>query len=157
MIYPICIAILIAAIVLFFALARGHFIQFGDAQRLLRLIAALPLLISGVALHFLHASSAAAMIPPVFPAPRFLVLFTGVLEILGATGLFVLAARRSTALWVAILMVAIFPANIYAAGQNIAGLQMPSVPVRLTMQVIYIWLVLLAGYGLPARSKRITP
>jgi hypothetical protein len=33
-------------------------------------------------------------------------------------------------------MIAIFPANVYAANQFVGGLQMPSVPVRLTVQVI---------------------
>ncbi len=50
------------------------------------------------------------------------------------------------------MMVMVFPVNIAIAGQTFAGLQMPSVPVRLTMQVIYIWMVLLAGYGLPSRK-----
>jgi len=31
---------------------------------------------------------------------------------------------------------------------------MPSVPVRLAMQVIYIWMVLLAGYGSPSVGGR---
>ena len=53
------------------------------------------------------------------------------------------------------MMVLIFPVNILVAGQTFAGLQMPSVPVRLTMQVIYIWMVLIAGYGLPGMGKRV--
>lgn len=46
-------------------------------------------------------------------------------------------------------MIAVFPANVYAANQTVDGLHMPSVPVRLTMQVIYIILVLVAGWGIP--------
>ena len=82
-----------------------------------------------------------------------MVRFTGVLEILGAIGLFVPRTRRSAALWIAIMMVVIFPVNIYVAGQSYFGLQMPGVPVSLVMQMIYIWMVLLAGYGLPGRRK----
>jgi uncharacterized membrane protein len=141
--------ILIASIVAFFILARGRYQTFGDAQIVLRILAALPLTISAVALHFMRTNEATAMLPPISQAPGFLVIGSGVLEILGAIGLFVPKVRRSAALWIAIMMVMIFPVNIWVAGQTYAGLQMPSVPVRLTMQVIYIWMVLLAGYGLP--------
>jgi uncharacterized membrane protein len=154
--FLIAIAILIAAIVLFFVLARGRYIQFGIPQLLLRVLAALPLLLSAVFLHFLRRNEATAMIPPIVPSPIFLVLLTGVLEILGAIGLFVPKTRRSAALWIAILMVLVFPANIWVAGQTFGGIRMPEVPVRLTMQVVYIWIVLLAGYGLPSLGKRAT-
>ena len=52
-------------------------------------------------------------------------------------------------------MIAIFPANVYAANQIVGGLHMPSVPVRLAMQVIYILLLLTAGWGVPRRSQEI--
>jgi uncharacterized membrane protein len=146
--------VLIAAVVLFFALGRGRYIQFGSAQAALQVLAALPLLISAIALHFMRTNEATAMLPPIFSAPGFWVIGTGVLEILGAVGLFVSFARRSAALWIAIMMVLIFPVNIFVAGQTFAGLEMPSVPIRLTMQVIYIWMVLLAGYGLPSAGRQ---
>jgi len=156
-VYLVALAILIATILAFFVVARGRYAQFGLAQTLLRIIVALPLLISAVGMHFLKTNECTAMIPPVVPSPVFLVLLTGVLEILGAIGLFVPRLRRSAALWIAILMVVVFPANIYVAGETFFGLQMPSVPVRLVMQMIYIWMVLLAGYGLPGRRGRATP
>jgi uncharacterized membrane protein len=56
------------------------------------------------------------MIPPVFHARHFLVLLTGALEMAGAIGLFLPFFRRPAAFWISILMVAIFPANVYAAG-----------------------------------------
>jgi uncharacterized membrane protein len=151
--YVISSAVLIAAIVLFFVLARGRYTQFGIAQTLLRILVALPLIFSGVALHFLRRHETTAMIPPFLPWPLFLVLLTGVFEIAGAIGLFIPGIRRSAALWIAILMVAVFPANIWVAGETVGGLQMPSVPVRLAMQVFYIWMVLLAGYGLPGKRR----
>jgi uncharacterized membrane protein len=49
----------------------------------------------------------------------------------------------------AVLMIVIFPANVYAANQTVGGLHMPSVQVRLAMQVIYIVLLLMAGWGVP--------
>jgi uncharacterized membrane protein len=146
--------VLIAAIVLFFLLARGRYQQFGVPQIILRILAALPLLISAVFIHFLHTNEATAMLPPIFPSPALMVILTGVLEILGAIGLFIPRVRRSAALWVAIMMVMIFIANIWVAGQTFFGQQMPTVPVRCAMQVVYIWIVLLAGYGLPKLTDR---
>jgi uncharacterized membrane protein len=93
------------------------------------------------------------MIPPVFSARTFLVPFTGVLEIAGAVGLFVPRFRRSAAFCIALMMVAIIPANVYAAGKVIGGLPMPTIPVRTAMQVVYIVIVLLAGYGIPGRKQ----
>jgi uncharacterized membrane protein len=149
MIYVISISLLILTIVAFFALSRGGYASFGVPQILVRVLVALPLLVSGVLLHFFHARLTASIIPPFFPARLFLALLTGVCEIAGAIGLFVPRFRRPAAFWIAIMMVAIFPANIYSAGQVLDGFKFPSVPVRLAMQIVYIVLVLLAGYGLP--------
>ena len=153
MTYAISILVLSITIVAFFGLARGRYAQFGGPQVLLRVLVALPLLVSAVLLHFFRTDASASMIPPLFPARHLLVLITGVLEILGAIGLFLPRFRRRAALWIAIMMVAIFPANVYAAGQVISGLQMPGVPVRLAMQVVYILMTLLAGYGLPGHDS----
>lgn len=154
LIYLGSLAILTAALILFFVIGRGRYAEFGLAQRLLRAVVALPLVMSGILLHFVHTNEGTAMLPPVFPAPGFLVVATGVLEILGAFGLFVSIARRSAALWLAIMMVLIFPVNVYIAGQTFMGLQMPTVPVRLAMQLVYIWMVLLAGYGIPGKRTK---
>jgi len=148
------LAILAGAIILFFFVGRERYAEFGVAQVLLRVIVALPLVLSAILLHFLHKNEATAMLPPVVPETGFLVVASGVLEILGAVGLFVFAARRSAALWIAIMMVLIFPVNVYVAGQTFMGLEMPTVPARLAMQVIYIWMVLLSGYGIPGRTSK---
>jgi uncharacterized membrane protein len=66
-------------------------------------------------------------------------------------GLLLPAFTRVTSACLAVFMIAIFPANVYAAGQTVGGLQMPSVPVRLTMQVVYILLLLIGGWGVPRR------
>ena len=89
------------------------------------------------------------MIPPQFPVPRLLVVVTGVFEIAGAAGLFITATRRAAAFLLGLLMVAVFPANIYVAGRTVGGIAMPSVGVRLAMQVIFLCMVLLSGFGLP--------
>ena len=54
--------------------------------------------------------------------------------------------------WLALLMIAVFPANVYMAHYNVGGLHMPSVPARTAMQVIYITLLLMVGWGIPRRA-----
>jgi uncharacterized membrane protein len=151
--YAIPVLLLSLIIVAFFVIGRGSYARFGVAQLILRVAVALPLLVSGVLLHFLRIGATASIIPTVFPARPFLVVLTGILEIAGALGLFVPRFRRPAAFWIAIMMVAIFPANIYAAGKVIDGLQMPSIPLRTAMQIVYIVLVLLAGYGIPGWKR----
>ena len=50
-----------------------------------------------------------------FPRPKLLVLISGGAEILGGLGLFTSRFRRPAAYGLAILLVAVFPANIYMA------------------------------------------
>ena len=81
-----------------------------------------------------------AMVPPSLPYPELLVTVTGVLELLGAAGLL----YRRTAPWAAggltLLLVAMFPANVYAA---LAGLTLNGAPAtallpRTLMQLVFI-------------------
>jgi len=143
--------LLVCTVLAFFGLGQAGYTGFGTPQVVLRFVVALPLLISAVLLHFLRTDITASIIPPLFPVRHYLVLLTGIFEIAGAVGLFVPSLRRPAALWIAIMMIAIFPANIYAAGKVVGGMRMPGVPVRLAMQIVFIALVLLAGYGLPKR------
>jgi uncharacterized membrane protein len=154
MIYALCLSLLAITILAFFALAGGNCSNFGMAQTVLKMLVALPLLLSGVVLHFFHAHLTAAIIPPFIPARLFFALFTGISEIAGAIGLFLPRVQRSAALWISLMMVAIFPANIDSAGKIIDGFRFPVVPVRLAIQIVYIVFVLVAGYGLPARASQ---
>ena len=151
--YAITVLLLLLTIAAFFGVARGKFASFGIPQFMLRILVVLPLLISGIALHFLHAGAVASMIPPIFPARNFLAVFTGILEVAGAIGLFVPRLRRPASFCIASMMVVIIPANIYVAGRTIEGVTMPSIAVRTAMQIVYIVLVLLAGYGIPGRNS----
>ncbi len=80
------------------------------------------------------------MVPPVFPQPALLVTLTGILEILGAIGLLVPVAARLAALCLALLLVALFPANIRAAREHltIRGRPTPNLPVRGAIQIIFL-------------------
>ena len=87
------------------------------------------------------------MVPPALPRPDLFVTLTGVLEILGAIGLFVPWTARAACICLALLLVALFPANIHAARKNlsIAGRRVPSLPVRGAIQVVFIVTLVAAG------------
>ncbi len=154
--YAIPLIILCSTVCLFFVpkfISSSYgYRDFGWPQTFLRVLAALPLLLSGVVLHFLRPSDTASIIPPGFPHPDLLVVITGVLEIAGGIGLFLPTLRKLSGFLMAVMMIAIFPANIYAAGKVVGGMQMPGVAVRTTMQAIYILIVLISAYGLPVAS-----
>ena len=150
MLYGVPVAVLVLTVVAFFVLGHGKFAPFGRVQSMLRLVVALPLALSSIG-HFIRTSLLARMIPPVFPLREFLVVFTGVLEMAGAIGLLFPATARWAATCLA-MMIAVFPANVYMAHYNVGGLHMPSVPARTAMQVIYITLLLIAGWGIPRRA-----
>jgi uncharacterized membrane protein len=157
--YVVPLVILSLTLLLFFLprlFANSAYRDFGWLQAGLRILVALPLLLSGVVLHFLRTAETVRMIPPGFPAPALLVTISGVLEIAGAVGLFLPQVRKFSGLLVAVMMIAIFPANVYVAGATVGGLTMPSVPVRTAMQVVYILLVLTASFGLPGIAPRKT-
>jgi uncharacterized membrane protein len=80
------------------------------------------------------------MVPPVFPHAALLVSVTGILEILGAVGLLVPATTRLAAICLAILLLALFPANMRAARERlmILGRPAPGLLLRGAIQVIFI-------------------
>ena len=56
----------------------------------------------------------AAMIPPPFTGSLWVIYVTGVLELAGAIGLLTRKWRRRAAICLALLLIALFPANVYA-------------------------------------------
>jgi uncharacterized membrane protein len=69
-----------------------------------------------------------AIVPPRLPAPGLLLTVTGVLELLGAAGLLLPATRNAAAVCLLVLMLAMFPANVYAS-------RMPNPPKSMTTQL----------------------
>ncbi|OBK79944.1 DoxX family protein [Mycobacterium sp. 1164985.4] len=89
-----------------------------------------------------------AIVPPRLPAPASLVTLTGVLEIAGAVGLLYPPTRVTAALCLFVLMIAMFPANIYAS-------RMPNPPKSMTTrldlrtaeQIVFLGAALVIGVG----------
>ncbi len=69
-----------------------------------------------------------AIVPPRLPAPGLLVTVTGALELLGAAGLLYPPTRVAAAVCLFVLMLAMFPANVYAA-------RMPDPPKSMTSKL----------------------
>ncbi len=84
---------------------------------------------TGVA-HFVNPLRAdmVAIVPPRLPAPALLVTVTGALELAGALGLLYPPTRVAAAVCLFLLMLAMFPANVYAA-------RMPNPPKSMTTRL----------------------
>ena len=110
----------------------------------------LPALRVGMALMFLLTAVAhfglgrregmIAMVPPRLPRPDLLVTITGILEFAGAAGLLLPPTYRLAAACLALLLLAMFPANVYAARHQVtlAGKPATPLPLRTAEQVLYV-------------------
>lgn len=85
------------------------------------------------------------MIPLTIPNPRLWVTLTGVLEIIGAIGMNIPQLSLISAIGLTCLLLAMFPANIYAArhGLSIGGRPVPPLLHRTLLQIVFIVAVLL--------------
>jgi uncharacterized membrane protein len=81
-----------------------------------------------------------AMVPPSLPRPDLLVTITGVLELAGAVGLLIPPLAPLAAGALALLLVAMFPANVHAArkGLALAGRRVPPIGPRTLLQVVFV-------------------
>jgi uncharacterized membrane protein len=88
------------------------------------------------------------MVPPSFSRPALLVTVTGLLEILGAIGLFIPVTARAAGICLALLLMALFPANIHAAREKltIAGQPVPAIPVRTSIQIVFVAALVTAAF-----------
>jgi uncharacterized membrane protein len=83
--------------------------------------------------------SLVAIVPPSLPAPGALVSTTGVLELLGAIGLLLPATRVVAAACLLLLMLAMFPANVYAAKMpNPPKSMSTQLPLRTAEEIVYL-------------------
>lgn len=85
----------------------------------------------------------ARMIPPILPYPMAIVYLTGVMEIAGAIGLLIPAARQVTGILMILFLIAVFPANIYGSLKRLPfrSRHHPSIWIRLPLQILLIALL----------------
>ena len=97
------------------------------------------------AMHFVAPRPYLGIMPPILPYPLALVYISGVCEMLGGAGVLVPFARRFAGWGLILLLLAVFPANIYMfthefgahgwTGFALIGL------LRLPLQFLLIWWV----------------
>ena len=114
-------------------------------KNIARLMLAFMFAVVGI-LHFTHTKNFVQIVPPFIPLPEAIVYISGFFEILGAVGLLIPRYKRQAAFGLAVLLVAVFPANIYMAVNNIqlGGIMNNSFLqwARLPFQCVFIWLIL---------------
>ena len=96
------------------------------------------------------------MVPPGMPNPEFLVTFTGICEVLGAIGLLVRRTRRVAAAALITLLVAVLPANIHAAREDlmVGSAAATALWPRVGLQLLFIDLVWWSGWRRAGVTKR---
>jgi uncharacterized membrane protein len=89
------------------------------------------------------------MVPRSFPAPGIIVSITGVLEILGAVGLLLPITARAAAVCLAVLLVAMFPANVRAARERLTIMGRPAMNVaaRGALQALFVGALVAVAVG----------
>lgn len=103
--------------------------------------------------HVLSPGFYDGLIPPFLPAPRAWIYASGLLEVACATAVAVPATRRRGALASAVLLVAVFPGNIYMAFEP-GTLPRWLALARLPLQVpLVLWALNVGGY-IPSTAHR---
>ena len=120
----------------------------------------------GLAVMFLFTAAAhfnstrpdmVAMVPPFVPNPELMVTFTGIAEILGAIGLLVPRTRRIAGIALILFLLAVLPANIYAAQANLTirgSAATPMIP-RIALQLLFIGLLWWSAVRAPLKSQQL--
>ena len=89
-----------------------------------------------------------AIVPPRLPVPALLVTITGVLELMGAAGLLYPPTRAAAAVCLLVLMVVMFPANVYAARMpNPPKSMYTPLPLRSAEESVFVGAALVVGLG----------
>lgn len=142
----VSLIVLVIGLVVFSGLGFAGVSGLDDWQTVVRVALALMFVFTGLS-HFGKTKyDMVKMMPPVFPNPLQLVYLTGAFEILGGVGLVFLPDLRGlVALSLILLLLAIFPANIYAALHRVIfrGKPATNLWLRTPMQVLYIILLVL--------------
>jgi uncharacterized membrane protein len=87
------------------------------------------------------------MVPAAFPFRAQIVTITGYLELLGAVGLVIPATRGLAGVCLALLFIAMFPANVNGAVRKLSLRGRPATPLllRAPMQLVFIGVALWAA------------
>jgi uncharacterized membrane protein len=116
--------------------------RFGWSRRLLLLVTLFAA--AGIS-HFVMPAPFERIVPHWIPQPRLMVYLSGAAELAGAIGLLIPALRKFAGWGLVILLVAVYPANIYmlqfARAENAAAWYQAALWLRLPLQPLLVWLV----------------
>jgi uncharacterized membrane protein len=97
-------------------------------------------------LHLVRPAPFAAIVPPYIPQHFAVVYISGIAELAGGIGLLMRRTRRLAAWCLALLLVAVFPANVYMAINHVQITAKPTPDYvlwgRLFLQPLLIWWIL---------------
>jgi uncharacterized membrane protein len=85
-----------------------------------------------------------AMIPPPLPQELWIIYLTGILEIAGAIGLLTPRFRRPAGIALILFLIAVLPANIYAALHDVPLRGNPPTPLGIRIPLQLFWIGVLA-------------
>lgn len=96
-------------------------------------------------MHFVKTASYVYIMPPYLPYPVELVWISGVFEILGGLGIIVPVTRLAAGWGLIALLIAVYPANIHMAVNNVVPpgmhLSRAFLFLRLPVQFVLMWMV----------------
>jgi uncharacterized membrane protein len=112
------------------------------AQRIAVVVTAV-FYIAAESLHFIKPAPYLRIIPAYIPRHAAMVRISGAFEILGGLGLLVPATRRAAAWGLVMLLIAVFPANLYMSVHPVEAGAAGIAPVlrwgRLPLQALLVW------------------
>jgi uncharacterized membrane protein len=127
--------------------------KFRHTRTVLRWLLGVGFVAAGVN-HFIVPRFYLAIMPPSLPAPLALIYISGVAEILGGLGVLVPRVRRLAAWGLIALLIAVFPANLYAAFHGFGSIPAWVLWARLPFQLVFIaWVYWTCLSRIPARAE----
>ncbi len=115
--------------------------QWLTAQRTLPILACF-FVYAGI-LHFVRPGGFVAIVPPWVPAASVMVAVSGAAEIVGGIGVVFATTRYLAGIWLVLLLIAIFPANVFmlhhAIEEHSATWWLALLWLRLPFQPLMIW------------------
>jgi uncharacterized membrane protein len=127
-------------------------------KRVVRILAALAMVSIGIA-HFVNPNAFVKIVPKIAPDPwpMVAVLVSGFFEIAGGIGLLIPRVQRIAAIGLVLLYVAVFPANINMAMNDIQpdGFHVPAAAMwlRLPFQIAFIAIAWWLRRGSPPAKR----
>ncbi len=111
--------------------------KFRRTRTFLRWLLGVSFVVAGIN-HFVAPRLYLAIMPPALPWPLALIYISGAAEILGGLGVLVPSTRRLAGWGLFVLLLAVFPANIYAAVHGVGSIPPWILWARLPLQIVFL-------------------